>query len=115
MAQMQRNNVLMNIGPKDDGIMQNGNDDKPQGEYHPSIGVEHAKAYHVEYLIKQQRVKDGYDICGCARETKKQGTHEKTAKQTDNAVDKEDAPIGQRVFTEIPVYKLAKWIHSGVS
>ena len=129
MAQMQRNNVLMNLGPKDDWIMQNDNDDKPQTHsighpfevdkrrkaYHPSIGVEHPKAYHVEYLIKQQRVNDGHDVCGCARETEKQGTHEKTAKQTDNAVDKEDAPIGQRVFTEVPVYKLAKWIHSGVS
>ena len=129
VAQMQRNYMLMNVGPKDDGIMQNDNDDKPQTHsishpfevdkrrkaYHPSIGVEHAKAYHVEYLIKQQRVNDGHDVCGCARETEKQGTHEKTAKQTDNAVDKENAPIGQRVFTEIPVNKLAKWIHSGVS
>jgi len=77
--------------------------------------VEHAETYDVEQLIKQQRVKDGHDVCGCARETKKQGTHEKTAKQTDNAVDKENAPVRQRVFTEVPVYKLAKWIHSGVS
>ena len=67
VPQMQRNNVLMNFGPKDDWIMQNDNDNKPQTHsighpfevdkrrkaYHPSIGVEHAKAYHVEYLIKQ--------------------------------------------------------------
>jgi len=65
--------------------------------------VEHAEAYDVEQLIKQQRVKDGHDVCGCARNTEEQGTNEKTAKQTDDAVDKEDAPIRQRVFTEIPV------------
>jgi hypothetical protein len=57
--------------------------------------VEHAETYDVEQLIKQQRVNDGHDVCGCARETEKQGTHEKTTKQTDNAVDKEDAPIRQ--------------------
>ena len=107
----------MRFGREDNEIMKNGYNNKAQPHcishpfevdkrriaYYASISVEHTEAYDVKQLIKQQRVNDGYDVCGCTREAEEQHAHKDTTKNANDAVDKEDAPVRQRLSTEIPV------------
>lgn len=114
---MQRHEVLMRFGREDNEIMKNGYNNKAQPHcishplevdkrriaYHTSISVEHTETNHIKQLIKQQCVDNGHDVGSSARQAEEQHAHKNATKNANEAVDKEDAPVRQRLSTEIPV------------